>query len=87
MSSSGIPLGGKDGSLSRIFLVYLGRAQASPDKRAMLDRLSLAPADPSFAARMVLSEDAEGLWETLREVDFGVAELAVKGVSCRTRRR
>lgn len=85
MSSSGIDLGGKDGSLSRVLLVYLGCAKASPDEREMLDRLSRALVDPSFAAQVVSCEDAEGLWQTLCHVDRVVAEFSGKGGSCRTR--
>jgi len=78
MSDRGIELGGRDGSLSQILLLYLGRAPIRADERELLGRLSLALTDPAFAARLRSSEHAEDLWEQLRSIDREVA-TAVRG--------
>jgi mannitol/fructose-specific phosphotransferase system IIA component (Ntr-type) len=78
----GLQLGGKDGSLSRIILLYVGRAVAPADEREMLERLSRALTDPAFAARLVSSENSEELWESLHSID---AMSVREGGPCPTR--
>jgi mannitol/fructose-specific phosphotransferase system IIA component (Ntr-type) len=79
MSVPGLELGGIDGSLSRIILLYLGRAPVRADEREMLGRLSLALTDPEFAARLTSSENAEDLWDHLRSIDREVTGAARGG--------
>ena len=78
MSGSGLELGGVDGSLSRVILLYLGRAPVRADEREMLGRLSLALTDPAFTARLLSTDSADDLWEQLRSIDREVAG-AVRG--------
>ena len=78
ISGPGLDLGGVDGSLSRIILLYLGRSPVGADERKMLGRLSMALTDPAFTERLVVSENAEDLWEHLRSIDREVAG-AVQG--------
>ena len=84
-SKYGIDLGAKDGSLSRVLLLYLGRSSAPPDEKEMLGRLSDALADPLTAGRLSLSESADRLWETLRSIDQQVGSGPGKGGKWLTR--
>jgi mannitol/fructose-specific phosphotransferase system IIA component (Ntr-type) len=85
VSSRGLDLGGNDGCLSRVILLYLGRATVPADERQMLGRLSLALTDPTFAERLTASESADSLWEILRSIDGEIAGAVRGGGVCPTR--
>ena len=83
-SSHGLDLGGKDGCLSRLILLYLGHPTVPAEERQMLGRLSLALTDPAFAERLTASESADSLWEILRSIDGKVAAAVRGGGACPT---